>query len=128
MPDRTPFVLLDDARAEGAADAHLYQNPAEVFVARRAGEVEATLAAADAARVERGGWLAGFIAYEAGLALEPRLRELAETRTGAGSGSCSASTGSTGSIESIGRDCATPSAPSMGTGTSPLSGHGWQTM
>ena len=83
MPDRTPFVLLDDARAEGAADAHLYQNPAEVFVARRAGEVEATLAAADAARVERAGWLAGFIAYEAGLALEPRLRELAETRTGA---------------------------------------------
>ena len=83
MADRKPFVLLDDARAEGAADAHLYENPVEVFVARRADDVEAVLAAADAARVERGGWLAGFIAYEAGLALEPKLRALAEARTGA---------------------------------------------
>lgn len=83
MADRKPFVLLDDARAEGAADAHLYENPVEVFVARRVDEVEAVLAAADAARVERGGWLAGFIAYEAGLALEPKLRALAEARTGA---------------------------------------------
>lgn len=83
MGERTPFVLLDDARAEGAADAHLYERPVEVFVARRPDEVEAVLAAADKARVERGGWLAGFIAYEAGLAMEPKLRALAEARTGA---------------------------------------------
>ncbi|WP_374407686.1 aminodeoxychorismate synthase component I [Pelagerythrobacter sp.] len=83
MADRKPFVLLDDARAEGAVDAHLYENPAEVFVARRAGEVAAALAAADAARAEHGGWLAGFAAYEAGLALEPKLLALAEARTGA---------------------------------------------
>lgn len=83
MGERTPFVLLDDARAESAADAHFYENPVEIFVARQPGEVEAVLAAADAARAERGGWLAGFLAYETGLALEPRLHALAETRTGA---------------------------------------------
>jgi len=83
MGERTPFVLLDDARAGSAADAHFYESPVEIFVARQPGEVEAVLAAADAARAERGGWLAGFLAYEAGLALEPRLRALAEARTGA---------------------------------------------
>lgn len=83
MPDRVPFVLLDDARSENAADAHLYEDPTEVFVARRPGEVEAVLEAADSARAERGGWLAGFIAYEAGLALEPKLMPLAEARSGA---------------------------------------------
>lgn len=82
MPDQVPFVLLDDARGENPADAHLYEDPAEVFIARRPGEVAATLQAADAARAERGGWLAGFIAYEAGLALEPRLMPLAEARSG----------------------------------------------
>jgi para-aminobenzoate synthetase/4-amino-4-deoxychorismate lyase len=83
MPGRTPFVLLDDARAEGAADAHLFENPRQMFVARRASEVAAVLEAADAARRE-GGTLAGYLAYEAGLALEPRLTRLAEARTGAG--------------------------------------------
>ncbi|RXZ64442.1 aminodeoxychorismate synthase component I [Pelagerythrobacter rhizovicinus] len=83
MGERTPFVLLDDARAEGAADAHLYENPVALFVARQAEEVEDVLAAAEAARAERGGWLAGFLAYEAGLALEPRLRARAQARTGA---------------------------------------------
>lgn len=83
MGERTPFVLLDDARAEGAADAHFYEDPVAVFVARRPDEVEAVLAAADAARAARGGWLAGYVAYEAGLALEPKLRALAAARTGA---------------------------------------------
>lgn len=82
MPARTPFVLLDDARADGAADAHLFENPRQVFVARRASEVAAVLAAADAAR-KAGGTLAGYIAYEAGLALEPKLAALADARTGA---------------------------------------------
>ena len=34
MAETKPFVLLDDARAEGASDAQLYENPREVFVAR----------------------------------------------------------------------------------------------
>ena len=83
MGSPTPFVLLDDARAQdAAADALLYEAPREVFAARRAEEVEAVLAAAEAARVAGGGSLAGYIAYEAGLALEPKLAGLAAARSG----------------------------------------------
>jgi len=83
-----PFVLLDDARAregsgETAADALLYENPRAVFVAQRPDEVDRVLAAAEAARVACGGALAGYIAYEAGLALEPKLAHLAPARSGA---------------------------------------------
>ncbi|WP_133365944.1 aminodeoxychorismate synthase component I [Qipengyuania sediminis] len=84
MVTRAPFVLLDDARAEGAAAAQLYEDPIEIFIARRVEDVAAVLAAADAARQAKGGTLAGYIAYEAGLALEPRLAALARPRTGAG--------------------------------------------
>ena len=80
----TPFVLLDDARAEGASDAQLFENPREIFVARRPEEVLAVLEAADAARQRTGGTLAGYLAYEAGLALEPKLAPLAAQRSGAG--------------------------------------------
>jgi para-aminobenzoate synthetase/4-amino-4-deoxychorismate lyase len=84
MGSPTPFVLLDDARAQdAAADALLYEAPRQVFAARRAEEVEAVLAAAEAARVAGGGSLAGYIAYEAGLALEPKLAGLAAARSGA---------------------------------------------
>ena len=82
MAGRDPFVLLDDAREQGAADALLFASPREVFVATRAEEVSATLEAAEAAR-RCGGELAGFIAYEAGLALEPRLAGLAAAKSGA---------------------------------------------
>jgi len=78
-----PFILLDDARSEGAVDAHLFERPSAVFVARSPDDVERTLAQADAVRRERGGALAGYIAYEAGLALEPRLLPFAAARTGA---------------------------------------------
>jgi len=77
-----PFVLLDDARAEGAADALLYSGLREAFVAHRASEVEGALQAAETAR-RAGGELAGYIAYEAGLALEPKLAPLADARSGA---------------------------------------------
>ena len=84
MAPHAPFVLLDDARAgEGAADALLYESPRALFVAHRPDEVEGALAAADAARVANGGTLAGYIAYEAGLALEPRLAAHAAARSGA---------------------------------------------
>ncbi|ODS99800.1 MAG: aminodeoxychorismate synthase, component I [Erythrobacter sp. SCN 62-14] len=83
MGERTPFVLLDDARAHDAgADALLYESPRAVFVAHRPGEVAGVLAAAEAARAQ-GGALAGYLAYEAGLALEPRLAPLAVGRSGA---------------------------------------------
>ncbi len=83
MAERQPFVLLDDARSSGASDAHLFEAPDAIFVARRVHEVEEVLLAADAARRSSGGTLAGYIAYEAGLALEPRLAPLAAARTGA---------------------------------------------
>ncbi|MEW4449295.1 aminodeoxychorismate synthase component I [Qipengyuania sp. JC766] len=83
MGGPAPFVLLDDARADGAADAHLFENPQALFVARRADEVARVLEDADKARRDTRGTLAGYIAYEAGMALEPRLAELADTRTGA---------------------------------------------
>lgn len=84
-----PFVLLDDARApndaagaaQGAAQALAYTNPREVFVAYTAQEVADVLAEADAAR-QAGGELAGYVAYEAGLALEPRLAPHADARSG----------------------------------------------
>jgi para-aminobenzoate synthetase/4-amino-4-deoxychorismate lyase len=83
MGARGPFILLDDARADGAADAQVFENPREVFVARRPEEVSAVLDAADAARRGQGGTLAGYLAYEAGLAIEPRLLPLAAARSGA---------------------------------------------
>jgi len=83
MANRQPFVLLDDARDGGGVDAHVYDTPRQIFVARQADEVAAVLAAADAARLAEGGTLAGYIAYEAGLALEPNLQALAQARSGA---------------------------------------------
>ena len=74
-----PFILLDDAREEGAGPARLYAAPAEIVVARRPDEVEAALARIGAAP---GHW-AGLIAYEAGLALEPRLAARLPARAGA---------------------------------------------
>jgi para-aminobenzoate synthetase / 4-amino-4-deoxychorismate lyase len=84
MGKRAPLVLLDDARVEGAADAQWFEDPADVFVARRIEEVGEALAAADGARLRHGGTLAGYIAYEAGFALEPRLAPAAVKRVGAG--------------------------------------------
>ena len=82
MARRDPFVLLDDARSDGAADALLFENPRAVFVASRPEDVAATLEAAEQVRRD-GGELAGFIAYEAGLALESRLEHRAAAKTGA---------------------------------------------
>lgn len=76
---RAPFILLDDARSEGASDARLYEDAVEIVVARRAEEVEAAL---ERIAAVPGNW-AGYLAYEAGLALEPRLLPLAAVRTGA---------------------------------------------
>jgi para-aminobenzoate synthetase/4-amino-4-deoxychorismate lyase len=77
-----PFILLDDARPEGASDARLYRAPVELVVARRAEEVQPALARIEALHRE-GRELVGYLAYEAGLAIEPRLAPLAAARTGA---------------------------------------------
>ncbi|MFM6951261.1 MAG: aminodeoxychorismate synthase component I [Novosphingobium sp.] len=78
---KTPFVLLDDARPDGASPARLYRNPVELVVARRAEEVVPALDRIEALRAA-GHHLSGYMAYEAGLALEDRLHGLASTRTG----------------------------------------------
>ena len=77
-----PFILLDDAREGGARDARCYTDPAEVIVAQRPEEVGPALARLRALN-RAGAHLAGYLAYEAGLALEPRLAPLAPARTGA---------------------------------------------
>src|SRR5206468_11569121 len=66
------FVLLDDAREPGAR-ARLLTNPADVIEARDPAEVAACL---DRLRGTRR-HAAGFLAYEAGCPLEPRLAPLA---------------------------------------------------
>ncbi len=79
MPE--PFILLDDARTEGAADARLYARPEEIVVARRPDEVGPALERIDVLNRE-GRHMAGYLAYEAGLCLEPKLEKLASARTG----------------------------------------------
>jgi para-aminobenzoate synthetase / 4-amino-4-deoxychorismate lyase len=79
---REPFILLDDARPEGASAARLYQAPREVVVARSEDQLAGALERLDALRAA--GWhLAGYLAYEAGLALEPKLAPLVAARAGA---------------------------------------------
>ena len=72
---QTPFVLLDDARAQDAADARLYRAPVEIVTAHDAAGLEAALARLDRA-AGQGLHAAGYLAYEAGYALEHRLRTL----------------------------------------------------
>jgi para-aminobenzoate synthetase/4-amino-4-deoxychorismate lyase len=76
-----PFVLLDDAKSQGAGPARLYSKPYEVVIARNADEVTPALARLEALRQE-GAALAGYAAYEAGLALEPRLAARTQRRSG----------------------------------------------
>ncbi len=57
----------------------VFDRPQEVILARVPGEVAPALARAEAARA-KGGWIAGYVAYEAGYALEPKLRRLMPRR------------------------------------------------
>lgn len=78
-----PFILLDDARQHGAADARLYRKPEHIIRAMRAEDVLPALEALQRLSAE-GFHLAGFLAYEAGLALESRLASRLAERSGAG--------------------------------------------
>jgi aminodeoxychorismate synthase component I len=70
------FVLFDDARARRPAPARLYRDPVEQIVAWTAKEVQPALDRLADAR-EAGLHAAGYMGYEAGLALEDRLVPLA---------------------------------------------------
>ena len=81
VPGRAPFVLLDDARAEGAAAARLFEGPVEVLTAGTAAEVPALLDALEAAQA-RGLHAAGWLAYEGGKGLAPAWRGTAPAEGG----------------------------------------------
>ena len=70
----TPFVLLDDAREGG--QQMLYRHPCGIVVARTPGEVRPALDAIRAA-LAGGAHAAGWLGYEAGQGLEPKLAPLA---------------------------------------------------
>jgi para-aminobenzoate synthetase component I len=57
----------------------VFSDPLAVIVAHRAAEVGPALARAERARA-KGAWVAGYLAYEAGFALEPRLARLMPRR------------------------------------------------
>ena len=76
-----PFVLLDDASGGPTARARLYTAPRALIRADTQEEVAPALARMDQAH-RQGAALAGFIAYEAGLALEPKLAAATTRRAG----------------------------------------------
>lgn len=79
MPDicpmLAPFVLLDDARVGMASSARLYRDPVRCLTADNAEQLDALLEDLRAGG-QHGLHAAGYFTYEAGLALEPRLRPL----------------------------------------------------
>lgn len=70
------MILFEHGPGGGAA---LFAAPREVILAHRADEVRSALLRADAARAG-GAWVAGYVAYEAGYALEPKLVRLMPAR------------------------------------------------
>lgn len=71
MLDRsTPFVLLDDARAEGAAMARLYRDPVDTIACHDPAKLTNCLSALRYAQAH-GLHAAGWIAYDAGALSEP---------------------------------------------------------
>ena len=75
-----PFLLFDDAR-EGGASPRLYRWPTRILEARQMADVEPLLAALQEA-VATGAHAAGFLSYEAGYALDPKLRPAARLPDG----------------------------------------------
>lgn len=69
MPKGLEQVLLEDGPG---GQPVLFDGAVEVLVAQTGAEVPGLLAALDAARA-KGFWVAGWLAYEAGYALEPKL-------------------------------------------------------
>lgn len=67
-----PFVLLDDARVQGASPARLYTNPIKILSATSPAEVSTLLDQLHEAQTD-GLHAAGFLAYDAGAALLPHL-------------------------------------------------------
>ncbi len=75
----TPFVLFDDAR-DGGAPPRLYRRPTRVLQARAMADVVPLLGHLKVA-VDGGAHAAGYLAYEAGYALDPKLAPAARVGT-----------------------------------------------
>jgi aminodeoxychorismate synthase component I len=75
-----PFLLFDDAR-DGGAPPRLYSRPARVLQARAMADVVPLLEHLKVA-VDGGAHAAGYLAYEAGYALDPRLAPAAREGDG----------------------------------------------
>ena len=71
-PSGLEQVLVEDGPDGQPA---LFQGAQAVLIAQSGAEVPGLLAALDAARAE-GFWVAGYLSYEAGYALEPKLAAL----------------------------------------------------
>ncbi len=73
VADNSPFILLDDARDHGeAAPARLYENPVGIIAADRPEKLDGALD--QLAQAQKDGLhAAGYLSYEAGLALEDKL-------------------------------------------------------
>jgi para-aminobenzoate synthetase/4-amino-4-deoxychorismate lyase len=74
------FILFDDAR-EGGAPPRLYRKPGQVVVAHELDEVLPALERVRAG-LRAGKHAAGYLAYEAGHAFDPKLRDSARKRDG----------------------------------------------
>ncbi len=75
FPD-TPFVLLDDARQNGAAPARLYTHPLSIVAAYQLDDVRPALAQLEQGSTQ-GQHAVGFLSYEAGAAFEARVPQAA---------------------------------------------------
>jgi para-aminobenzoate synthetase/4-amino-4-deoxychorismate lyase len=76
LPADAPFVLLDDARTGGTQT--LYRDPVEIVCARTPEQVRPALAVLRAA-TQQGHHAAGWMGYEAGHALDPKLSPLEQS-------------------------------------------------
>ena len=76
IPLEGPFVLLDDARADGASPARLYTDPVATLTAQNGDELEALLVALRQAQQD-GLHVAGFFNYGAGAHFLPNLSPVA---------------------------------------------------
>jgi para-aminobenzoate synthetase / 4-amino-4-deoxychorismate lyase len=74
-----PFVLLDDARANGASPSRLYTDPVKTLTARTTEELTSVLAELQTAQAQ-GLHAGGYLAYEAGFALEAKFSDRLEGR------------------------------------------------
>jgi len=77
MLPKPPFVLIDDARVPATANggAQLFTNPSQILTCERPEDVPAVLKQIDQALAD-GHHVAGYLAYELGYALEPKLTAL----------------------------------------------------